>query len=340
MKNLLAASLKYQDNQLFVLDQYALPHQENWRLCQSVADMESLIKALKIRGAPLIGIGASLLVAHLASEQQSKAQLAQAIAQLRQARPTAVNLMHCMDKMSIALEQDDYELALQRCAEAIFEQDIALCNSMANFGNELVQEGDNILTHCNTGALATAGIGTALGVIYKAHQANKKIHVWVDETRPLLQGGRLTAYELERWQVPYTLICDNMAASLMAAGKVDKIFVGADRIAANGDFANKVGTYNLAVLAKHHGIEFYVVAPTTTLDIECENGAAIVIEQRDATEVTGVSGSFGQCQWAPSNAQVFNPAFDVTPAELVTGWVLDTGIYSPLDVHSGVLRFL
>ena len=340
MKNLQAASLKYQDNQLWVLDQYLLPHQEVWLPCESVADMESLIKALKIRGAPLIGIGASLLVAHLASLQFSKQQLIEAIAQLRQARPTAVNLMHCMDKMSVAAAKDDYINALQSCAEAIFEQDIALCNSMANFGNDLVQEGDQILTHCNTGALATAGVGTALGVIYKAHQANKKIHVWVDETRPLLQGGRLTAYELERWHVPYTLICDNMAASLMAAGKVDKIFVGADRIAANGDFANKVGTYNLAVLAKHHNIEFYVVAPTTTLDIDCENGEAIPIEQREPAEVKGVSGSFGECLWAPNNAQVYNPAFDVTPAELVTGWVLDTGIYSQLDVHSGVLRML
>ncbi|CAM4059142.1 S-methyl-5-thioribose-1-phosphate isomerase [Pseudoalteromonas byunsanensis] len=338
MQTLIARSLKYTNNELSVLDQYLLPHQEVWHACDSVAQMQSLILSLKVRGAPLIGLAATLLVAYLAEQGQSKAQLAQAIDDLESTRPTAVNLMHCMAKMRIALAQDDHLGALVSTAEHLFNEDVSLCDQMATLGAELVNPGDNILTHCNTGALATAGIGTALGVIYKAHQQQKHIHVWVDETRPLLQGGRLTAYELAQWEVPYTLICDNMAASLMMSGQVDKIFVGADRIAANGDFANKVGTYNLAVLAKHHQIPFYVVAPETTLDRACPNGQAIPIEQRDPQEVTGVSGSFGVCQWAPRRAKVYNPAFDVTPACLVTGWVLNSGVYSQQDLVGDVFK--
>lgn len=337
MKNLIATSLKYTDGNLYVLDQYLLPHEQVWHQCGSVEAMISLIKKLQIRGAPLIGISSSLLVAHLASNGATKEALASAIADLRAARPTAVNLMNNMDSMSRALEADDFIASLVTTAEQIFQQDIDMCDAMATFGAQLVETGDNILTHCNTGALATTGVGTALGVIHHAHRDNKQIHVWVDETRPLLQGGRLTAFELSNWDIPYTLICDNMAASLMSKGKVDKIFVGADRIAANGDFANKVGTYNLAVLAKHHNIPFYVVAPFTTCDPQCPNGDAIPIEQREEAEVTGVSGSFGQVQWAPSNSQVYNPAFDVTPAELVTGWVLDTGVYTLHDIENGAL---
>ncbi|MFC0117469.1 S-methyl-5-thioribose-1-phosphate isomerase [Pseudoalteromonas xiamenensis] len=340
MKTLVARSLKYQEGVVSVLDQYLLPHQTTWHICQSVEEMAELILTLKVRGAPLIGLAAALLVAHLAEQGADKETLAKAIDELEATRPTAVNLMHCMAKLRIALQQPNWVEAVVSTAESLFEEDIALCERMANFGAELVSAGDNLLTHCNTGALATAGIGTALGVIHQAHAAGKNIHVWVDETRPLLQGGRLTAYELSCWDIPYTLICDNMAASLMAAGKVDKIFVGADRIAANGDFANKVGTYNLAVLAKHHNIPFYVVAPVTTLDTACPNGQAIPIEERNPLEVTGVSGSFGQCQWAPNNANVFNPAFDVTPAELVTGWVLDSGVYDQEAVSRGALLAL
>tara|TARA_Y100000034_G_scaffold71723_1_gene86531 strand:- start:2187 stop:3209 length:1023 start_codon:yes stop_codon:yes gene_type:complete len=340
MQNLLARSLKYQDGKLYVLDQYLLPHEQHWHLCNSVSEMQELILSLKVRGAPLIGLAATLLVAHLAEQGVSQTELAQAIDELEATRPTAVNLMHCMKQMREALKQTAFVDALVTAAERLFNEDIVLCDAMAKLGAELVKPGEQILTHCNTGALATAGVGTALGVIYHAHQQHGDIHVWVDETRPLLQGGRLTAFELESWQIPYTLICDNMAASLMAAGKVDKIFVGADRIAANGDFANKVGTYNLAVLAHFHGVEFYVVAPTTTLDVDCPDGQHIPIEQRAAAEIKGVSGSFGDCQWAPNNAQVFNPAFDVTPAKLVTGWVLNTGVYDQTQVAAGALKNL
>ncbi|TMN88337.1 S-methyl-5-thioribose-1-phosphate isomerase [Pseudoalteromonas phenolica] len=340
MQNLLARSLKYQDGKLYVLDQYLLPHEQHWHLCNSVSEMQTLILSLKVRGAPLIGLAATLLVAHLAEQGMSQTDLAQAIDELEATRPTAVNLMHCMKQMREALKQSAFVDSLVTAAERLFNEDVTLCEAMAKLGAELVKPGEQILTHCNTGALATAGVGTALGVIYHAHQQHGDIHVWVDETRPLLQGGRLTAFELESWQIPYTLICDNMAASLMAAGKVDKIFVGADRIAANGDFANKVGTYNLAVLAHFHSVEFYVVAPITTLDVDCPDGQHIPIEQRAAAEVTGVSGSFGDCQWAPNNAQVFNPAFDVTPAKLVTGWVLNTGVYEQAQVAAGALRNL
>ncbi|MGJ8484205.1 S-methyl-5-thioribose-1-phosphate isomerase [Pseudoalteromonas sp. PAR1] len=340
MQDLIASSIKYQQGTLTVLDQYLLPHQQHWHVCNDVETMKDLILTLKIRGAPLIGLGASLLVAHLAEQGMSQASLAIAIDELEATRPTAVNLMHCMAKLRTALTETDYVAAVVATAEQLFKEDIALCDSMAERGAALVAKGDNILTHCNTGALATAGVGTALGVIYKAQQRYGDIHVWVDETRPLLQGGRLTAFELERWQIPYTLICDNMAASLMAAGKVDKIFVGADRIAANGDFANKVGTYNLAVLAHFHNIPFYVVAPLTTLDTQTTCGNDIEIEQRSVNEVRGVSGSFGEAMWAPTNAQVYNPAFDVTPANLVTGWVLDTGVYNQADIEQGILKQL
>jgi len=340
MQDLIASSIKYQQGTLTVLDQYLLPHQQHWHVCNDVETMKDLILTLKIRGAPLIGLGASLLVAHLAEQGMSQASLAIAIDELEATRPTAVNLMHCMAKLREALTESDFVAAVVSTAEQLFKEDIALCDSMAERGAALVAKGDNILTHCNTGALATAGLGTALGVIYKAQQRYSDIHVWVDETRPLLQGGRLTAFELERWQIPYTLICDNMAASLMAAGKVDKIFVGADRIAANGDFANKVGTYNLAVLAHFHNIPFYVVAPLTTLDTQTTCGNDIEIEQRSVNEVRGVSGSFGEAMWAPTNAQVYNPAFDVTPANLVTGWVLDTGVYNQADIEQGILKQL
>ncbi len=340
MQDLIASSIKYQQGVLTVLDQYLLPHQQYWHVCKNVETMKELILTLKIRGAPLIGLGASLLIAHLAEQGMSQSELAIAIDELEATRPTAVNLMHCMAKLREALTKTDFVAAVVTTAEQLFKEDISLCDNMAEHGAALVSKGDNILTHCNTGALATAGIGTALGVIYKAKQRHGDIHVWVDETRPLLQGGRLTAFELERWQIPYTLICDNMSASLMAAGKVDKIFVGADRITANGDFANKVGTYNLAVLAHFHAIPFYVVAPLTSLDVSTPCGSDIEIEQRNASEVRGVSGSFGEALWAPKNAQVYNPAFDVTPAKLVTGWVLDTGVYTLEQVEQKILQSL
>lgn len=338
MQTLQTTSLRLLDNQLAILDQQALPQEKRWLPASSVEALVGHIHALRVRGAPLIGLSASLLLALLAEQGQSREQLTAALETLRAARPTAVNLMNNLDRMKLALAQNDYVTALAAEALRLIEEDRQLCASIAHAGSALVTPGSRLLTHCNTGGLATAGVGTALGVITLAHQQGKVANVWVDETRPLLQGGRLTAWELGEQGVPYQLITDSMAASLMAKGEVDAVWVGADRIAANGDVANKIGTYSLAVLAKFHGIPFYVAAPQTTLDPHCPNGEAIPIEQRAGAEVTGVAGSFGAVQWAPDNAQVYNPAFDVTPAALIGGWVLDSGVVTPEQVAAGAFR--
>ncbi|AER33818.1 MULTISPECIES: S-methyl-5-thioribose-1-phosphate isomerase [Pantoea] len=338
MQTFQTTSLQVRNNQLWILDQQALPQQKNWLPAHSVAQLVEHIHALRVRGAPLIGLSASLLLALLAEQGETREQLAQSLEILRAARPTAVNLMNNLDRMKQALEQPDRVTSLAEEALRLVQEDKQLCDRIAEAGSSLVKPGSQLLTHCNTGGLATAGVGTALGVIARAHQEGKVRNVWVDETRPLLQGGRLTAWELGELGVPYQLITDSMAASLMAAGNVDAIWVGADRIAANGDVANKIGTYSLAVLAHYHGIPFYVAAPHTTLDRLCPTGAAIPIEQRAASEVTGVSGSFGSVQWAPEEAQVYNPAFDVTPAALISGWVLDTGVIAPAQVAAGIFQ--
>ncbi|MEH3415090.1 S-methyl-5-thioribose-1-phosphate isomerase [Phytobacter diazotrophicus] len=335
MQTLQTTSLRVVDNQLFILDQQALPQEKRWLPADSVALLVEHIHALRVRGAPLIGLSASLLLALLAEKGANRDVLAQSLETLRASRPTAVNLMNNLDRMKQALAHEDFVPALVAEALRLIAEDKALCDSIAQAGSELVKPGSRLLTHCNTGGLATAGVGTALGVIALAHQQGKVANVWVDETRPLLQGGRLTAWELGELGVPYQLITDSMAASLMGKGQVDAIWVGADRIAANGDVANKIGTYSLAVLAKFHGIPFYVAAPQTTLDPNCPNGEVIPIEQRAASEVTGVAGSFGAVQWAPENAQVYNPAFDVTPAALISGWVLDSGVVTPEQVSGG-----
>ncbi|MEH2922674.1 S-methyl-5-thioribose-1-phosphate isomerase [Samsonia erythrinae] len=338
MQTLNTTSLKIVDNQLWILDQQALPQEKRWCPCPDVTSLVEHIQTLRVRGAPLIGLSASLLLALLAEKGLSQAELAQALETLRASRPTAVNLMNNLDRMKLALAQPQFVAALAQEAQRLVEEDRALCERIADHGTTLVKPNSRLLTHCNTGGLATAGIGTAIGVLLRAHQQGKVEQVWVDETRPLLQGGRLTAWELGELGIPYQLICDSMAASLMAQGQVDAIWVGADRIAANGDVANKIGTYSLAVLAHYHQIPFYVAAPHTTLDPACPHGRSIPIEQRAAAEVTGVSGSFGNCQWAPQNAAVYNPAFDVTPAELISGWVLDTGVVTPQDVQEGIFQ--
>ena len=337
MKDLTATALSYENGELHVLDQRKLPGEVCWHVCKHENDLVALIQSLAIRGAPLLGIAAAVWVGHCATRGDSIEQLTNTIALLRSSRPTAVNLMNYLDRLQKLVDSGADKLSLADEVAAIFEEDVALCAAMSEHGAVLVAHGDSILTHCNTGSLATAGVGTALGVITTAHNQGKNISVWVDETRPLLQGSRLTAWELEQAGVPYQLICDSMSAGLMAAGKVDRIMVGADRIAVNGDFANKVGTYTLAVLARHHHVPFYVVAPTTTIDRYCNDGDSIPIEQRNADEVRGASGSFGSCIWSPVEAPVYNPAFDVTPAELVTGWILDTGVYELDDVLTGAL---
>jgi len=337
MKDLTATALRYEHGELRILDQRKLPGKQHWHVCKHSDDLVALIQGLAIRGAPLLGIAAAVWVGHCATRGDNAEALTNTIKLLRTSRPTAVNLTNYLDRLQNLVDEGADKLLLADEVELIFEQDVALCAAMSEHGAARVEHGDCILTHCNTGSLATAGVGTALGVITTAHKQGKNISVWVDETRPLLQGARLTAWELEQAGVPYHLICDSMSAGLMAAGKVDRILVGADRIAINGDFANKVGTYTLAVLAKHHHVPFYVVAPHTTVDLYSIDGASIPIEQRDADEVRGVAGSFGSCNWSPVEAPVYNPAFDVTPAELVTGWILDTGVYDFDDVLTGAL---
>lgn len=324
MKNLESLSLKLTDGQLQILDQQMLPDNELWIQVENPEHMVQIIKDLKVRGAPLIGVAASLSLALWVTEGTSFEAYKNEAEKLRSSRPTAVNLMNALDRMlKVAKDSQMSKESIVGKAIEIFDEDVKLCLNMAEAGQDLIKDGDHILTHCNTGGLATVGVGTALGLITHAHGLGKNVHVYVDETRPLLQGGRLTTWELEKAGVPYTLICDNMSGSLMAAGKVDKVFLGADRIAMNGDFANKIGTYNLAVLCQFHKVPFYTVAPQTTIDRECASGKSIPVEMRNHSEVRGVFGHFGDVRWAPEKAQTYNPAFDVTPVDLLTGMVVD-----------------
>lgn len=320
---------------LEVLDQRLLPDQENWIRVESARKMSELIKSLAVRGAPLIGVAAALA---LAVEERSLlknkdmvdvervAKLRAAAKVLREARPTAVNLMWAMDRMLTANQNSKSVL---NEAVLIFNEDVAMCDAIGNNGAGLVKDGDGVLTICNTGGLATVGAGTAFAVLRRAHELGVKFHVYACETRPLLQGARLTTWELARCGIPHTLITDGMAATLMRQGRIQSVFTGADRVAANGDYANKIGTYSLAVLAKYHDIPFYPVAPASTIDAKCAEGSAIEIEQRDAEEVRGFMSPSVSFRWAPRDVGVYNPAFDVTPSELVTKFVFDSGVLTP-----------
>ncbi|WLT29991.1 S-methyl-5-thioribose-1-phosphate isomerase [Geothrix sp. PMB-07] len=318
--------LKHDGRTLWVLDQTQLPDAEVWLDGSEPEAMVALIKRLAVRGAPLIGVAAAACLATFAQRGAGAVEYAAACAALRAARPTAVNLMWAMDRMKNVTDPVAE-------AQAIFEEDVRLCEGMALHGAALIQDGEGILTHCNTGGLATAGIGTALGVIRRAHEQGKRIHVYADETRPLLQGGRLTAWELKRLGIPATLITDSMAALLLRDGRIQRVLVGSDRVAANGDFANKVGTYGVAVQARFHGVPFHPVAPFSTVDLACPDGAAIPIEERNPEEVRG----FGTIRWAPDGMPAWNPSFDVTPVDLVTSLILDRGVYTAQALKAGAL---
>lgn len=317
-----------------IIDQTLLPFQEKWITIHSTEQMIEAIKSLRVRGAPLIGVSAGFMIAKLAHEKVSQSEVLKQAQLIYESRPTAVNLMVCVDRMTKEIRSSNDHKMIIDLAVQIFNEDVKLCEKMAANGAALISDGDQILTHCNTGGLATAGIGTALGVIRKAHEQGKSIHVYIDETRPLLQGGRLTAWELQKLNIPCTLITDSMAAHLMSLKKITKAIVGADRIAVNGDFANKIGTYSVAVNCHYHNIPFFVTAPYTTVDNQCLSGAAIPIEQRNQNEVKG----FGEMQWAPKNVKVYNPSFDVTPHELVSAWILDKAVYYKKDVDTGVFK--
>ena len=326
---LTSLGLRTEGGRVLVLDQTRLPDVEVWVDGSAPEAMVELIRRLSVRGAPLIGLAAAMSVASFASRGASRAELESACASLRAARPTAVNLDWAMDQMRAALQTG---AKLEEKARALFEQDVGFCERMANNGAALISQGEGLLTHCNTGGLVAAGIGTAMGVIRRAHEQGKRVHVWVDETRPLLQGARLTTWELARLGIPHTLITDGMAAAVMAEGKVQRVLVGADRIAANGDFANKVGTYALAIVARHHGVPFHPVAPWSTVDLSCASGRDIPIEERAPSEVRG----YAERRWAPAAAPVFNPAFDVTPVSLIDSLVLDRGVFSRAALARGL----
>lgn len=317
------------------MDQRVLPTTETWLPVNKLEDIYEYILVLAVRGAPMIGCAAALSLAQWRFENPT-ADFVAAADHMKTARPTAVNLMYCCDALSqhSKAEKDHSPSNIARIALEMIKHEQEMCDHMGELGASLVNDGDNILTHCNTGSLATIGIGTALGVIRAAHKQGKKIHVYVDETRPLLQGGRLTAYELKKEGIPYTIITDSMAAHLMKLGKVQRIFVGADRIALNGDFANKIGTYSLAVVAKHHGVPFHTVAPVSTVDFECQTGNDIPIEERKKEEVFGAFG----ITWAPEGSNGYNPAFDVTPVELLESVILDSGIHTQEMIKNGSLK--
>jgi methylthioribose-1-phosphate isomerase len=325
-----------------ILDQTRLPEEEVRLRIDSTDAMVEAIRALRVRGAPAIGIAAAMALA-LDAAQHTKlepaafaAHLADARARLLGARPTAVNLGWALDRLDRlraslgAASNGVVACKLWGEATAVLEEDRAMCRAIGEHGLALLPQGGRVLTHCNAGALATGGIGTALAPVYLAHERGREPHVFADETRPLLQGSRLTAWELTRAGIPVTLVTDAVAGVLMAQGRVDAIFVGADRIAANGDVANKIGTYGLAVLAKHHGVPFYVAAPTSTLDVRTPTGAEIPIEERSADEVRR---GFGRLT-APADVPVYAPAFDVTPASLITAIVTDRGVLTPPYVEA------
>lgn len=326
--------LRFDGARLELLDQRLLPDQTVWVDADDPDAMVACIRALSVRGAPLIGVAAAVCLGHYALRGAEPDDVRGAAARLRAARPTAVNLMHAVDRMMARWHPDDREV-FAATAQTIFDEDVALCDAMAEHGAGLLDDG-GVITHCNTGGLATVGVGTALGVIRRAWERGRKLHVYVDETRPLLQGGRLTAWELGRLGIPYTLITDSMAALVMRAGKARRVLVGADRVAMNGDFANKVGTYALSVVARHHGVPFHPVAPYTTVDPACDTGDGIPIEDRDGAEVRG----FGALRWAPAGCHAMNPSFDVTPAANVTSLVLDRGVFSQRALADGALRAL
>jgi methylthioribose-1-phosphate isomerase len=329
-----------------MIDQTRLPTELVRIDCRDVPDVWEAIKALRVRGAPAIGIAAAYGAVlggqpALAAGRDLgalRAAVREATAHLRTSRPTAVNLFWALDRLDRVLDETPAEtpaaLLARLLAEAdeIADEDRAMCRAIGRVGAELIAPGSGVLTHCNAGGLATADYGTALAVLFSAHEQGKRIAVYADETRPLLQGARLTAWELQRRGVPVTLICDNMAAQVMKEGRVQAVVVGADRIAANGDTANKIGTYGVALLAKAHGIPFYVAAPSSTFDLTLPDGSSIPIEQRDPREVTH---GFGRAT-APEGVSVYNPAFDVTPADLIAGIVTERGLIRP--VNAAIVR--
>ena len=338
-------AIRWQGNSLALLDQTRLPVEEVWNTYTDYRKVADAIRRLVVRGAPAIGVAAAYALCLAAMEykgqnpEEFQKSMAAASAELAASRPTAVNLFWALDRMGLALGAAGCGAealpSLLREAEAIHREDGAMNRAIGAAGAAIVPHGARILTHCNAGAIATGGYGTALGVVRSAFTQGKVEMVYCDETRPLLQGARLTAWELVKDGIPATLITDNMAASLMAQGKIDLVLLGCDRMAANGDFANKIGTYGVAVLAHYHGIPFYSVLPSSTIDLSIPDGSHIPIEQREASEVTHFAG----VRTAPEGVGVYNPAFDVTPHRLLTGIITEKGVIHPPFAEQLAERF-
>jgi methylthioribose-1-phosphate isomerase len=330
-------TIEFKDDILYLIDQRKLPTNYEIFECKNYKEVDFAIKDMVVRGAPAIGATAAYGVVLAAKEfihddkDTFLKNLDEALEVLYNSRPTAVNLMWAIKRMKNLIEENKdldvdkiYE-KIKKEADIIYNEDIETNKKMAKYGNEIIKEGATILTHCNTGALATVAYGTALGVVREAHYTGKNIFVYADETRPRLQGSKLTAWELVQEGIPAKLIADNVAATLIRDGKIDTILVGADRIANNGDTANKIGTFMLSVVAKAYNVPFYIVAPTTTIDFDMESGDEIEIEERSPKEVTHING----VRIAPEGIDVYNPAFDVTPHENITGIITEKGIIRP-----------
>lgn len=329
----------FEDQQLKILDQSQLPEQLVYLTCTSVKELAGAIKTLKLRGAPLIGVAAAFGMAMAISDYKGpleglEAYFKRVKALLASTRPTAVNLFWALERMekvfqaNQSLDREKIALRLRNEAEQMFAEDIQINQAIGEHGQALLNENCSIMTICNAGALATCGYGTALGVVRSAARRNKIERVWVCETRPVMQGSRLTVWELMQDKIPLTLITDSMAGYTMSLGKVDAVIAGADRIAANGDTANKIGTYSLAVLARHNNIPFYIAAPLSTLDLSLSNGGQIPVEERSPEEIRRLQG----VQLSLPDVEVFNPAFDVTPNELITAIITEKGIIKkPFD---------
>lgn len=334
--------IEWKDDKVIMLDQRKLPLQEVYVTCEDYKAVADAIQNMTIRGAPAIGVAAAMGVAlgalgiGVKSYDEFYAKLERVCETIEATRPTAVNLSWAIKRMKRLcqtykdLQITELQSRLRDEAIKIYFEDIETNRQIGRNGATLFNDGDSVLTHCNAGALATAGFGTALGVLYAATEEKKVLSVYADETRPFLQGARLTAWELNKAGIATTVITDNMAGHLMALGKINKVIVGADRIAANGDVANKIGTYSVAILARHHNIPLYVAAPMSTIDFSIPDGSHIVIEERHASEVTHI----GATQIVPTEVSVFNPAFDVTPAALVTAIITERGLATPPTIES------
>ena len=323
-------AIERQNSSIKIIDQTKLPSELNYLVLDDYQQVVEAIKTLRVRGAPAIGIAAAYGMAMAIGkfEKYDKRFIDEVAEKFCSSRPTAVNLSRAVDRMKTKLFSKTPENAESAAklmwheASSIHNEDQQMCELIGKNGAELISVGDTILTHCNTGALATGGIGTALGVIYTCRDQGKKNRIFADETRPVLQGARLTAWELKQEGIPVTLICDNMAGMIMKQGRINHVIVGADRIAANGDTANKIGTYPLAVLAIYNNIPFYVAAPSTSFDNSIKTGAEIKIEERPASEITN---GFGKAI-APDDIEVYSPAFDITPNELISYFITENGI--------------